>query len=400
MDPIRNPFVPGAGAPPPELVGREALLERLRVCLHRVQARRAEKCMIAVGLRGVGKTVLLNHARSIAEQLNFTVIYLEVREQGSLSAQLATEMRRATLELDRLGAVNEHAKRALRVFRGWLGSLKLSVGDMALELGIDPELGVADSGIAAHDLPDMFVALGRAAVARGRGVAIILDELQYLDADDLGALIMALHRTAQLGLPVTLIGAGLPLIVGLSGEAKSYAERLFDFPAIGALPPEAAARAIAVPVEREGAAITPAALKAVLHATQGYPYFLQEWGYQSWNAAASSTINESDVAHATAQAIRRLDEGFFRVRFDRLTPREKDYLRAMAAIGPGPHRSGDIAGMLDRATTEVGLRRETLIRKGMIWSPSHGDTAFTVPLFDDFLRRIMPDWSPPQRQPK
>jgi hypothetical protein len=397
MDPIDNPFVPGAGTPPPELVGREQLLEGVRVAVVRAQRGHPAKSLIAVGLRGVGKTVLLNRCQELAEAEAHLSIYIEAQEGRPLPRLLVPEVRKAVLALDRMGLVHEHVKRSMRALRSWVGKLKLTYQDIELALDIDPEPGLADSGDPEADLTDLFVALGRAAQARSRPICLLIDELQYLEERDFGALIMALHRVGQLGLPLLMVGAGLPLIVGLSGQAKSYAERLFDFPNVGPLSREDAAQAISAPITRAGVSIDSDAMEAILMATQGYPYFLQEWGYHAWNAGSDRRITAPDVERAQHRALQRLDQGFFRVRFDRLTPLEKDYLRAMAEIGPGPHRSGDIARMLNRATTDVGPRRENLIRKGMIWSPAHGDTAFTVPLFDEFMRRAMPGWSPPKR---
>jgi hypothetical protein len=392
MDPVRNPYAPGAGTPPPELAGRTELLARANLVLSRVKAGRSEKSFIAVGLRGVGKTVLLVRVRELAERLGYRVAMIEAREQTPLPTLLVPQLRRLLLELDRLGAVNEQVKRGLRVFRAFLGSVKVRYE--GLEIGIEPETGTADSGDLEADLPEMFVALGRAAKARGTAVALLVDELQYLSEPEMSALIMALHRTAQEEMPVLLVAAGLPQVVGLTGRSKSYAERLFDFPAVGPLAPDAARQALAAPAAAEGVTITDDALREILDVTQGYPFFLQEWGYTVWNAAPASPITRTDVRAAHADTIRKLDASFFRVRFDRLTPREKDYLRAMARLGPGPHRSGDIADVLGVRVQGVAPVRGSLIRKGMVYSPAHGDTAFTVPLFDGFMTRTMPDWQP------
>lgn len=397
MDELRNPFVPGAGAPPPELTGREALLDRARVTLERVRRRRSSKSFIAVGLRGVGKTVLLTRVRQMAADAGYHICAVEAHEQKALAELLVPHLRRVLLELDRLGALNEQVKRALRVLKGFMSSVKLKVGDAELSLDVNAEAGTADSGDLEADLPELFVALGKAAAARGAAVALILDEIQYLSERDMGALIMALHRTAQDTLPVVMVAAGLPQVVGLSGRSKSYAERLFDFPPVDALREEDATRALAGPANEEDASFTQDALEQIVRITRGYPYFLQEWGYHSWNEALTSPITKTDVERASVLAVQRLDESFFRVRFDRLTPREKDYLRAMADLGDGPHRSGDIAESLGMRVQSAGPLRNSLIGKGMIYSPAHGDTAFTVPLFDEFLRRIMPDWRPSSR---
>ena len=257
-----------------------------------------------------------------------------------------------------------------------------------------PEPGLADNGDLELDLQALIEAAGEAAKSAGTALAIFIDELQYVEEEQLGALITALHRAAQRRLPVVLVGAGLPQLRGRTGRAKSYAERLFDFPEIGALDEDAARAALAKPAEAEGVGFEAAGMNAILAKTHCYPYFLQEWGKHAWETALQSPITLSDVEQASATAIAALDESFFRVRFDRLTPAEKRYLRAMAELGPGPHRSGDIANELGRQVTSLGPTRSQLIAKGMVWSPSHGDTAFTVPLFDEFMQRIMPteDW--------
>lgn len=395
MNHLLNPFAPGAGTPPPELSGRSDLIERGRIALARVQHGRSEKGLILVGLRGVGKTVLLNELRSQAGELGFATCPIEAHEAKPLAALLVPHLRRILIDLDRSGQLSTQVKRAMRVFRGFIGALRLKVSDIEISMDIDPEPGIADSGDFEVDLPDMIAELGKAAAARNCAIGLFIDEIQYCSTLELSALIMAIHRAAQERLPIFLCAAGLPQVVSLFGRSKSYAERLFDFPRIGPLDPHDAANALQRPAEQADVRFTDAALAAIQHKTGGYPFFLQEWGYHSWNQAKNSPINADDVALATRTAIARLDEGFFRVRFNRLTPREKDYLRAMAEIGPGPHRSGDIAKLLHKRTSDLGLLREGLINKGMIYAPAHGDIAFTVPLFDLFLHRIMPDWPPP-----
>lgn len=397
MDPIRNPFVPGAGAQPPELTGREDLLDRARIVLERTKLRRAAKSFVAVGLRGVGKTVLLSRIRQNAEELGFRVCAVEAHEQKPLPDLLLPHLRRVMLDLDRLGALSEQAKRGLRVLKSFMSGVRLRHGDFEMSLDVDPESGSADSGDIEADLPELFAALGRAAAARGVGVAFIIDELQYLSGRDMSALIMSIHRATQDSLPIVMLAAGLPQVVGLSGRSKSCAERLFDFPPVDALRQDDAMRALTGPAEDEGVQFDRDALLEIVRITKGYPYFLQEWGYHSWNLAQRSPIQRADVLAATRLALQRLDESFFRVRFDRLTPREKEYLRAMAQLGAGPHRSGDIADTLGATVQSVGPLRSGLIGKGMIFSPAHGDTAFTVPLFDEFLHRTMPAWRPAGR---
>ncbi|MBS0558817.1 MAG: ATP-binding protein [Proteobacteria bacterium] len=396
MDENRNPFVPGAGTQPPELAGRSDLIKRAEVTLERMAAGRFSKSMIIIGLRGVGKTVLLNRFRESARERGYADAYVEAHEQKLLPELLVPELRRIILELDRLGAVEQTVKRALRGLRGFMSAFKLSYA--GFDLGIDPLHGEADSGDLEADLPSLFALLGEAARSRGRLVSIFVDEVQYLSETDMSALIMALHRTAQQNLPVTMLAAGLPQVVGLTGRSKSYSERLFDFPEAGPLTREDATAALTAPTESLGVTWSADAVATALAATQGYPYFLQEWGYQTWNAAQGSRIEKEDVDRATKEAVSRLDASFFRVRFDRLTPAEREYLRAMAQLGPGPHRSGDVADELGKSVMLVGPRRAKLIAKGMVYSPAHGDTAFTVPMFDQFMVRAIPDWPIVQRR--
>lgn len=394
MDPIENPFAPGAGTPPPELAGRDDLRETVRVAVERARRRLPSKSILMVGLRGVGKTVLLDRMRDDTEASGIHTLRIEAPEDRSLPAILAPQLRQALLRLSRNEKARELAQRALRALAGFVGALKMKYEDIEVGLDFEPEPGLADNGDLEHDLQALLEAAGNAARNADTALAIFVDELQYVPENELAALITALHRTAQRQLPLVLVGAGLPQLPGRMGRAKSYAERLFDFPEIGSLPADAANRAIEKPIRDHGADITPEALTRILTETRGYPYFLQEWGKHSWDAADAPPITEDDVKLASTTAIAALDESFFRVRFDRLTPSEKRYLRAMAQLGAGPHRSGEIAEELDRQVTALGPTRSQLIAKGMIWSPNHGDTAFTVPLFDEFMRRIMPgeDW--------
>ncbi|MFT7464733.1 MAG: putative transcriptional regulator [Pseudohongiellaceae bacterium] len=343
-----------------------------------------------VGLRGVGKTVLLDRMRDDAEASGIHTIRIEAPEYRSLPAILAPQLRQALLRLSRVEKAKDHAKRALQALAGFAKALKATYDDIEVGFDFSPEPGLADNGDLEHDLQALLETAGTAAQSAGTGLAIFVDELQYVEEEQLAAMITALHRTAQRRLPVVMVGAGLPQLRARMGRAKSYAERLFDFPVIGPLSPEAADRALSKPLHDEGVAINPEALARIGEQTHGYAYFIQEWGKQSWDTAQASPITLDDVETASTAVITALDESFFRVRFDRLTPAEKRYLQAMAKLGPGPHRSGDIADVLDRKVTSLGPTRSTLISKGMIWSPSHGDTAFTVPLFDEFIKRIMP----------
>ncbi len=394
MDPIRNPFSPGAGTPPPELAGRDELRESLRIALARARIGRPAKSAMLVGLRGVGKTVLLDRVRQDAEAAGIHTVRIEAPEGRSLPALLAPQLRQALLRLSQIEAAKDYAVRGLRALAGFAGKLKVTFGDIEVGIDYEPEPGLADNGDLEHDLQALFEQVGLAARSAGTALAIFVDELQYVEEPQLAALITAMHRTEQRQLPVVLVGAGLPQLRGRMGNARSYAERLFDFPFIGPLPPDAARLAIARPLEHEGLSITHEALNLILQVTHGYAYFLQQWGSHTWRAAQASPIDVDAVEIASVTAVAALDESFFRVRFDRLTPKEKKYLRAMAELGAGPHRSGDVAGCLGADVTSLAPTRSSLITKGMVWSPNHGDTAFTVPMFDEFMKRIMPgnDW--------
>jgi AAA ATPase domain len=390
MDSISNPFSPGAGSPPPELAGRTALLEQARVLLGRVKAKRPEKSLLLTGLRGVGKTVLLNEIERLAQGAGYRTILVEAHEGKALPVLLAPHLRRLLFDLDRMAGAGDKARRGLAVLKSFVGAVKIKVGDLDIGLDIEPESGSADSGDLEVDLPSLFTALGEAAQERGVAVALLIDEIQYFSATELSALIMAMHKMQQRQLPVVLIGAGLPILPGLMGESKSYAERLFSFPDVGPLSETDASKALQEPVVDAGELFELAALAEIFRLTKGYPYFLQEWGYQAWNHANASPISLAVIQQTSGLVSQRLDENFFRVRFDRLTPKEKKYLRAMAELGPGPHRTGDVADTLKVKINTLGPVRASLIKKGMVYSPSHGDMAFTVPLFDEFMRRAIP----------
>ena len=387
MDPITNPYAPGAGSQPPELAGRDDILERTRITLARIKQGRPAKSFLLVGLRGVGKTVLLNKIQEISQEAGYISAMVETPESKSLPEVLLPCLRRILLQLDTKERVNEVVKRGLMILKGFANALTVSVGEVEFGLTIEPAHGIADSGDLDADLPDLFEAVALAAKSRGTAVALIIDEMQYIAEAEFSALIMAVHRLSQRQLPLVVVGAGLPQLVGLAGKSKSYAERLFDYPQIGPLNETDARAALMEPATREGAAFEEAAVAKVLALTKGYPYFIQEWGYHGWNTASQSPITSADIDHATRTAVTSLDESFFRVRFDRLTPREKAYMFAMAGLGPGPHRSGDIAARLNVAVESVAPLRSSLIKKGMVFSPAHGDTAFTVPMFDEYLKR-------------
>jgi len=391
MDPISNPFTPGAGSPPPEIVGREGVLEQARILLGRIRQKRPEKSILLTGLRGVGKTVLLNEMERMASRDGYHTLHVEALEDKPLGALLVPPMRKLLFELDRIAGAGDKARRGLAVLKSFLNGLKVKVGEVEVGLDIEPERGAADSGDLESDLPNLFLAVAEAADERQSAVALLVDEMQYLAPKELSAVIVAMHKMQQRQLPMLLLGAGLPILPRLAGESKSYAERLFSFPEIGPLSEPDAIKALKEPTRAVGVAFEEQALVEVFRLTQGYPYFLQEWGYQCWNRAVSSPITLQIVQDATATVIQRLDQNFFRVRFDRLTPGEKRYLRAMAGLGPGARRTSDIADALGVRITSLGPLRARLIQKGMIYSPAHGDMAFTVPLFNEFMLRAMPD---------
>nr|WP_316652953.1 ATP-binding protein [uncultured Gellertiella sp.] len=385
MDAVRNPFAPGAGSQPPELAGRETILEDARIAIERSIRGRPAQSQILLGLRGVGKTVLLNRIQEIAEANGHLASIIEAPEGSPLPGLLYPRIHQLLRKLDRLQQARALTHGAMRALRSFASAFKLDVGDFSLS--VDPEAGTADSGNIEYDLAELFVRVGEAARSAGKAWTLLIDEIQYLDPGDYAALIVAMHRISQKRLPVLFFGAGLPQVAALSGDAKSYAERLFTFPSVGALDPASAELAIRNPIEEEGEDITEAALKAIVAKTHGYPYFLQEWGYQAWNAADHGPIDLKDVEHSSTSALRRLDDGFFRVRFDRLTPREREYVCAMASLGDGPYKSGDVAEVMKEPINRMGPMRSNIIRKGMIYSPAYGDVDFTVPLFGDYLRR-------------
>lgn len=385
MDPVRNPFAPGAGSRPPELAGREGILQDAQTAIHRALRGKPSRSQMLLGLRGVGKTVLLSKIEEMAESSGHVTSAIEAPEGKPLSELLVPRINQAIRKMSASEMAKVKAHQALRALRSFAAAFKLSYGDVSIS--VDPEAGVADSGDIEVDLPELFVRVGETARAAGKAWTLLIDEVQYLRPADLAALIVALHKVSQRDLPVLFFGAGLPQVAALSGDAKSYAERLFHYPAVGALQSEDAKTAIRQPIEDEGESIAEDALQEILARTHGYPYFLQEWGYQCWNIAKGSPIKLADAAMAAVEANRRLDNGFFKIRFDRLTPKEREYVITMAKLGPGPYRSSDVALALNETHQSLGPRRSQIINKGMIYSPSHGDIAFTVPMFNEYLMR-------------
>lgn len=390
MDPRLNPYSPGAGAQPPELAGRADLLEKVAVALDRCRNRLPSRGgLIMVGLRGVGKTVLLMRISQEAEARGFSTVFIETPEQRSLPALLIPALRSTLIKLDRTDVAKEVIKKALRALGGFVLGMKLKYHDIEFGVDLDTQPGIADSGDLEHDLTELLIILGEAVLQKKTALVLFIDEIQYIPEEQFSALIMALHKCVQRQLPVFLVGAGSPQLVGQAGRAKSYAERLFEYPEIGALDHAAAMDALCVPAEKYHVKFNKNAVEKILSITKRYPYFLQEWGKHCWDAALKSPITLEDVDKASQLAINELDASFFRVRFDRLTPLEKKYLRAMAECPGEVVRSGDIAHLLKKEVQAVAPTRSSLIKKGMIYSAAHGDNAFTVPLFHDYLKRVI-----------
>lgn len=387
MNEINNPFSPGAGSQPPELAGRTNLMNDAEVALRRILLKKSAKSFFCVGLRGVGKTVFLSRLNTLASNIGYETIYIEASENIDIIHSLTPELRRVLHRLSAYENVSDKVKKSFRVLKSFIGTVKIAVQDC--EVSVSPEIGVADSGILEKDLPYVIEALAEAAADRAKGVAIIIDELQYLSETELNSIIMSAHKISQTQLPLIFIGAGLPQLLAYAGNAKSYAERLFNYPRLGQLSKEDAESALQKPVVAAGARFSQEALDEIIKQTKGYPYFIQEWGYRSWNASASTTIDIEAVERATINAINHLDSNFFKVRFDRLRTKEKEYLHALAKMGPGSQSTGALSKKLGKKNNELSSIRDNLIKIGMIYSPSFGDIEFTVPLFDEFMLRVM-----------
>lgn len=385
MDPYTNPFAPGAGSRPPELAGRDEILNAAKISCGRTLKGRSARSFMLLGLRGTGKTVLLNEIGKIAREQGLIVSKVESPERETLARLLYPEMRKVMRSLSGLAAARQLAERGLKGLRNFAAMFKIDIS--GVEIGVEPEPGLADSGNIQYDLPDIFELIGRAAKAVDKGWILLIDEVQYLSEADLSALIVALHRMSQEGLPVLLVGAGLPQVARLAGEAKSYAERLFLYPPVDALDPIPATQAIEKPILDEGASIHPDALSEIFEYTKGYPFFLQEWASTAWNNAEGPEITLQDVQHSYAETLVSLDNGFFRVRLDRLTKSEVLFVEKMSELGDGPYSMADIANAMGRSQSSLGPTRASIIHKGMIYSTEHGYLNFTVPLFAEFMRR-------------
>lgn len=399
MDPIRNPYTPNAGAKPDVLAGRDDQLASFETLLQRVARGRSARSMIITGLRGVGKTVLLGKFRDTALAQDWSVLDHEVsrHDDQDFRRQLALSLRTILFDL----APRARWTERFRVAAAAISSFTLSVDQMGTfraGLNVDSIEGLADHGDLAMDLTDVFLALGAAAKDHGKGVVILLDEVQFLSSRQLEAVIMALHKTVQRSLPLILVGAGLPQVAELAGDAKSYAERLFTFPTIGNLDSDDSLLALREPAILEDADYEEEALALAHQVTSGYPYFIQELGWAAWGVASSSPITRKDVEDAVDHYQAKLDGSFFRVRLDRATDLQTAYLRAMAELGPEPHKAADVAVLLDRESTQLGPTRAELIDMGLLYTPHHGYAAFTVPHFDQFMLRAVPELEVPPKK--
>lgn len=372
------------------LAGRDVLIDGFIAALGRIEAGKAPRSVIPYGLRGVGKTVLLNYFEGSARQRGFFVAHIEVSDNGGFLYKLVAELRRILISLDIGAKVNEAAKQAMRVLKSFV--IKVNFAELSAELGVDPARGEGDTGDLAVDLTSLLVAVGEAARTQGTAVLIAIDELQYIDEREFEALIMALHRVTQLALPVLAVAAGLPQVLAIAARSKTYAERLFDFRSIGALNEADARQAIVTPARDQDVVFDDASIDRLYDCTQGYPYFVQVFAYAAWNAAPASPVTREIIDGIEPIALSGLDEGFFRSRYDKTTPGERRYLRSMAECGTGPYRSAEVAELIGQTINGAGPNRDSLIRKGTIYSPEHGYVAFTVPLFDGFMRRIEPDF--------
>lgn len=398
VDPRRNPYTPNAGARPPVLVGRDDQLETFELLLDRLLGGYAEQSMIITGLRGVGKTVLLNEFRQRAEDASWAVVEIEVSKHDDRAFRtiMAREARRALFAIAPRARWRAKAQRAAAVLLSFSVTLSTD-GSVSAGLDVDAIEGLADSGMLEADLTDLFVALGEAARDHETGVVFLLDEIQFLSITQLESLIAALHRCVQRSLPITLVAAGLPQIPELAGEAKSYSERLFKFPVIGRLHDVDARRALEDPARAQEVGFTGEAADLIVGYTEGYPYFIQEFGQAVWDLADGPDITIDDARHAVAVVEDKLDSSFFRVRLDRTTDLERAYLRAMAELGSDAQAAGDVAALLDRTSQQCGPTRARLIEKGLLYTPNFGYAAFTVPKFDAFLKRSVELTVPPKR---
>lgn len=384
MDPVQNPFSPGAGTPPPELAGRGELIEEARIMIGRALNGRSTQGMLMTGLRGVGKTVILNELMRMAEEKGALPLFVEATAESTLSELLASELKKLFFSLNRIAGAADKVKKGLVVLRNFIGTIHLKVGDIGLD--IEPFAGIADSGNIETDLADLFECVAEAAKEKKKAVLLLVDEVQYLPKKELGALIMAFHRLQQRQLPFAVIGAGVPMLAELAGKTKSYAERLFLYPKVDALSFDATRQAIESPFASCGVQVERTAVEKVYEQSKGYPYFIQEWGYQIWNRVERKRVDADVVDKVRAKVEKRLDENFFHARLERLTTGEKDFLYGMSLCSGNIHVA-DVAKALGSNVASLSKRRASLLAKGMIYSPRYGELAFTVPMFGQFMRR-------------
>jgi len=388
MDSVSNPFSPSAGSRPPELVGRDDVLELARVLMGRTKLRRSVQSLLMTGLRGVGKTVLLNEMRRSAEADGAIVpIQVEASEHRRLVDLLAAPLKIELLKLNRIERSKVAARKALSVLRNFLGTVKISIGEVGVEL--EPCPGEGDSGDLQYDLRTLLATVAEAAAARNGAVVLLIDEVQYLNPEELESLVMALHYMLQRELPLAMVGAGLPILAKMAGDAKSYAERLFKYPVLGPLSDASARRAICVPFAGKGIRIKEEALTEICRETNGYPYFIQEWGSQLWNFVDKGPVGMREVNGIRSAVLDSLDANFYHIRMERVTSSERQLLRAMAevALEDGSCRISDVVERMGVSQKAIGPRRGSLIKKGVVYGSGHGELSFTVPLFADFMKR-------------
>ena len=389
MDLINNPYSPGAGVPPPELAGRENILRDAENIIKRVRNGHSSQSLILLGLRGVGKTVLLNRVDQIAENLGCETSIFEADMDRTLPQLLTQQLHRLLLKLDRRKRMGDEVQKAFSLLQAFAGVFRVHYGEF--QVGVSGSMVTGDLSL---DLTDLMVSIGEAAKARNTVAVILIDEVQYIAKNDLGALIMALHKISQRQLPLVFFGAGLPQLAHLAGDAKSYSERLFTYPGVGPLDPEGARAALVEPARRENVEFEKDALDEILKQTEGYPFFLQVWGSHVWRIAEKSPITVSDAVEASKRAEAALDESFFKVRFERLTERQQQYARAMAEFGDAPANSTAVANLLGLTVKQAAPIRDEVIKKGMAFSPKRGLVAFTVPKFDEYMKRAAPTFKP------
>lgn len=384
MDQAKNPYRPGAGTKPAVLAGRDELIEKAHVLLRTDKAGAPQRSLMLFGLRGVGKTVLLNEIEELANREGFVVDHQEMSESDEFRRVVAKSVRKILLKISVLENLRDKAKKAFGVLKAF--TIAIPDGPQ-FKIDVDAVIGTADSGDLDSDIVDLLVALGEAAVEAKSPVCFLIDEVQYLSEKALSGLIAACHRISQRNHPVVFICAGLPQVAALTGDARSYAERLFEFIEVGRLTNEAAEVALLGPARAKGVHFSPEATTTILDATEGYPYFIQEYGKHAWNVAATNPITDADAELGCAAAIETLDASFFKARIDRATGAEKEFMKAMACLGKGPYKFGDVAKQRKAQVKSLGPVRATLINKGFVFSPSHGYIDFTVPQFDEFMRR-------------